>query len=39
MLDEVLEDAVAAAAAVGIEARAAAMLARLDKLPGKLGFS
>ena len=39
MLDEVIEDGVTAAVVAGIEPRAAAMLARLDKLPGKLGFS
>jgi hypothetical protein len=39
MLDDVVEDAVAAAVLAGIEPRATAMLARLDKLPGKLGFT
>jgi hypothetical protein len=38
-LDEIVDEAVAAAVAAGVEERTSAMLARLDKLPGKLGFS
>lgn len=39
MLDEVIEDNMEAAIASLMDTRSKAMLARLDKLPGKLGFS
>lgn len=38
-VEEVFEECVGNAVAVGIEARVGAMLTKLDKLPGKLGFS
>jgi hypothetical protein len=38
-LDEVIDDAVVAAVTSLMDARAATMHARLDKVPGKLGFA